>query len=121
MSNHSPRPDPVHWLYYVYGGRLPARYRAWVRHDLTSRHWVPRHVLRVMTQILPFAVAAIVLLLLFTPVSPWAVGGVVVLGLLSSLWYAVGLARDFCTSRLRRHGFTDDVNPPKSRWILSDG
>ncbi|HEY2697296.1 MAG TPA: DUF5313 family protein [Pseudonocardiaceae bacterium] len=119
-SVHMRRPNPVRWLWYVYGGSLPDRHRDWVRHDLAGPHWVPRHVVRVLVQIAPVAAVAVVLLRLFTPVSWWAIAGVLVMGLLLCLWFAIGLARDFCTSRLRRHGFSADVQPPKSAWILSD-
>ena len=33
------RPGPVRWFWYALGGRLPARYRPWVLHDLTCRTW----------------------------------------------------------------------------------
>jgi Family of unknown function (DUF5313) len=30
------RPGPLRWFWYAVGGRLPARYRSWVLHDLTA-------------------------------------------------------------------------------------
>ena len=114
------RPDPVHWLWYAYGGTLPARYRDWVRRDLAGPHWVPRHVARVLVQLAPVVIGAYLLLRSFTPISGWGIAAALVMGVLLCLWFAIGLARDFCTSRLRRHGFPADVTPPKSGWILSD-
>lgn len=55
------RPDPVRWLWYAFGGRLPRRYSPWVLHDTTTRTWVLRHVARVVTQVAPFVAAIIVL------------------------------------------------------------
>lgn len=55
------RPDPVRWLWYAYGGRLPRRYARWVLHDTTTRTWALRHVARVVIQAAPFVAAIIVL------------------------------------------------------------
>lgn len=46
------RPGPLRWLWYAFGGRLPDRYREWVRHDLTDADWRWRGILRVCVQIL---------------------------------------------------------------------
>lgn len=78
------RPGPLRWLWYALGGRLPAAYRGWVLHDLTSRTWPLRHLARLLTQIAPVAAVLIVVV----PGPLWvrvmgAVGGSVV-GLLYS-------------------------------------
>ena len=56
----TPRPGPLWWLWYAFGGGLPARFAPWVLHDTTSRTWWVRHVIRLVVQLAPF-VAAIVI------------------------------------------------------------
>jgi hypothetical protein len=77
-------PDPIHWLWYAMGGRLPAAFREWVLHDLTCRTWPLRHLLRLLVQLLPVGL----LLLLLIPGPLWvrvmAVLGGSVVGLLYS-------------------------------------
>ena len=77
-------PDPIHWLWYAMGGRLPAAFREWVLHDVTCRTWPLRHLLRLLVQLLPVGL----LLLLLIPGPLWVrlmgvLGGSVV-GLLFS-------------------------------------
>jgi uncharacterized protein DUF5313 len=114
------RPDPGRWLWYTYGGRLPDRYREWVRHDTTGRTWLARHVTRVVVQALPVMVVAFVVLWLFTSVPVWMVAGVLVLGLLLGLFYTIGSARDLVLVRLARHGFPPEVVPPPTRVLPED-
>ena len=35
------RPNPLRWIAYAYGARLPERNRSWVYNDLTGRFAVP--------------------------------------------------------------------------------
>ena len=56
------RPGPLRWVLYAFGRGLPAEYREWVLHDLTTRTWVLRHLLRTALQLLPFAVLLYVLI-----------------------------------------------------------
>jgi hypothetical protein len=82
-----PRPGPLRWLAYAFGARLPLRYREWVLHDLTTRTWPARQIVRSVVQVLPFAV----LLALLLPGEPWvrlvAVGGGWLVGLIYALAY----------------------------------
>ncbi len=114
------RPGPVRWYWYAYGGRLPDRYRDWVLHDNTSRRWMIRHIVRVIAQALPVMVVAFVLLDLFSPVPAGLVVGVLVMGLLLSLFYTIGTARPLAAVRLARHGFPPDVKPPPSALLPED-
>ena len=114
------RPNPALWLWYAYGGRLPDRYRDWVRHDATASTWLPRHLVRIVVEALPVLVVAFVLLRLFTPVPVWGIVGVLVVGLLMALFFTIGTARDLVTVRLAKHGFPPDVQPPPSRLIPED-
>jgi hypothetical protein len=78
------RPNPLLWLWYAFAGRLPARYRGWVLHDLTCRTWWLRHLLRAVVQVSPI----VALLLVFVPgtlvIRAVAVSAGVLLGLLYS-------------------------------------
>lgn len=78
------RPDPLHWLWYAMGGRLPVAYREWVLDDVTRRTWPLRHLARLLVQLLPLGA----LLLLVLPGPLWvrlmAVVGGSVVGLLYS-------------------------------------
>ena len=80
----SRRPDPLHWLWYAMGGKLPAAYRRWVRDDITRRTWPLRHLLRLLVQLAPFSLV----LLLLLPGPLWvrvmAVAGGCAVGLLYS-------------------------------------
>jgi hypothetical protein len=55
VSDRSPivRPGPLAWLWYVIGGRLDARHRGWVLHDVTCRTWLLRHFVRLVLIIAP--------------------------------------------------------------------
>lgn len=76
VSETSPpvRPNPLRWLLYVYGAGLPRRHATWVRHDVTTRTWQLRHLLRTTVQLLPIG------LLLF-----WLIPGPVYVRALSVL------------------------------------
>ena len=50
------RPAPHRWLWYAFGGRLPARHRGWVLFDTTTDSWWARHVARTLVQmVIPIA------------------------------------------------------------------
>ena len=56
------RPNPLRWLAYVYGAGLPARHRGWVLHDVTTRTWQLRHLVRTTVQLLPVGVLLFLLI-----------------------------------------------------------
>jgi hypothetical protein len=114
------RPNPALWLWYAYGGRLPDRYREWVRHDATAPTWVLRHLMRVAAEALPVLVVAFVLLRLFTHVPTWGILGALLMGLLLVAFFTIGTARNLVAVRLAKHGFPPDVTPPPSRLIPED-
>lgn len=62
MDTEVLRPSPLRWVGYAFGAGLPARHRTWVLHDVTTRTWVLRHLLRSVVQILPVAVVLVVVL-----------------------------------------------------------
>jgi hypothetical protein len=48
-----PRPNPVQWLWYAFGGGLPRHLSPWVLADTTRRTWIVRHLLRAVVQMSP--------------------------------------------------------------------
>lgn len=99
------RPNPVLWLYYQYGGRLPATYRDWVLHDSTTRTWLLRVVLRALLRLAPI-MAGLALILRGWLGGPWAlVLGSILLGVLVYLRFALTIAADSVDSRLTRYGY----------------
>lgn len=101
------RPNPVLWLYYQYGGRLPDAYREWVLHDATCRSWLVRVLARGLIQIAPLAVALLLGLGLLGGQWPIALGSVL-LGVLVVGRIALTSAVDGVDGRLARYGY-----PPK--------
>jgi hypothetical protein len=79
------RPGPLRWLLYAFGRGLPAEYRDWVLHDLTTDSWPVRQMLRSAVQMLPF----VALLVLVIPGELWVrlvgAGGGALVGLLYAL------------------------------------
>jgi hypothetical protein len=100
----APRPNPLQWLYYQYGGRLPDRYKDWVLHDTTSRWWLPRAFVRTLCQAVPVIVVLLVVFALFG--VPWYFAvACVVLGLVVSIYYALSYSSESVDSRLSRYGY----------------
>jgi len=102
-GDHVPvrRPDPVHWLWYAVGGRLPARYRTWVLHDLTYRTWIPRHFARALVQVAP----VVVVLLLVVPGSLPIRIAAVTAGLLLGLLYSGAYLYEIVEHRVGQAGY----------------
>lgn len=99
------RPNPLLWLYYQYGGKLPNTYREWVLHDSTARTWLLRVVLRAFLRLAPF-LAGVALLLRAVLNGPWPlILGSLLLGVLVYLRFVLTLAQDGTDSRLTRYGY----------------
>ncbi len=99
------RPNPVQWVRYAFGGRLPDRYRDWVLHDTTSRSWLWRFVLRVVVEALPWLVLGFLGLALLTPLPLGMVFAALGLALVLSLYFTVTSADELTEARLVKHGF----------------
>jgi hypothetical protein len=95
------RPDPVHWAWYALGGRLPARYRTWVLHDLTTRTWPLRHFARALVQVAP----VIAVLLLVVPGSLTIRIAAVTAGLLLGLLYSGAYMYEIVEHRVGQAGY----------------
>lgn len=98
------RPDPVRWLLFQYGVRLPDHNRDWVLHDATCPTWLPRVLLRTLIQLAP--AFAVVLLVLLRFDGGWAIAlGALLLGILVSLRLTLANAVESVDARLVRYGF----------------
>ncbi|GAA2795698.1 DUF5313 family protein [Saccharopolyspora taberi] len=93
------RPNPVLWVWYAFGGRLPERHRDWVLHDVTCRTWVPRHLIRSLVQLTPG------LLFLLVPGPMWIKAMALLGGVLLALWYSAAYMEHTSEHRLVKHGF----------------
>jgi hypothetical protein len=96
-----PRPDPFRWLLYAFGTGLPPRYREWVLHDVTTRTWVLRHVLRTTVQLAPVAI----LLYLFIPGSSTIRAGAVLGGLALGYFYSFAYMYETTENRAIKAGY----------------
>jgi hypothetical protein len=95
------RPDPLRWLWYSLGGGLPARYRAWVLHDVTCRTWALRQVLRSLLVVAPLVVAV----LIFVPGPFWIRGLSALGGIIMGLIYSLGYLIETTEHRLVKAGY----------------
>ncbi len=100
MSDHRPpRPNPILWIWYAFGGRLPERYREWVLHDVTARTWVLRHLGRSLVQISPG------LFFLLVPGPLWIKGMALLGGGILALWFSAAYMEHTVEHRIHKHGY----------------
>ena len=95
------RPGPLRWLWYAFGGGLPARYRAWVLHDASCDTWMPRHFIRAFVQMGLVAVPVVLLV----PGPLWIRLAAILLGWLVGLQYAMYFVDGSVERRVRRAGY----------------
>ena len=93
------RPNPLQWLWYAYGGRLPSRLREWVLYDTTSRTWALRHLSRTLAQCAPS------LLLVLLPGPVWLRLTLPLMVLLGALYTSVSYIEETTEHRLAKHGY----------------
>jgi hypothetical protein len=86
---------------YAFGRALPAEYREWVLHDVTTRTWVLRHLLRTTVQLLPFAVLLYVLM----PGSAWIRAVALMGSLLLGFFYSVAYMYETTENRVMKAGY----------------
>lgn len=101
------RPNPLQWLRYAFGGRLPEQLHDWVRHDLTDADWRWREVLRVCVQL---AVPVVVFAVL--PLQADIKGFAIALMVLGALFTAGAYGDELRDRRLRQHNL---LPPPPPR------
>lgn len=99
------RPNPVRWLWYTVGGKLPERYREWVLHDVTVRTWWLRHTLRTLVRQLPVLLALVLVFSVLIPQPAWVVVLAVLLGVVVGVYYSLAYAAEANDSRLVRYGY----------------
>lgn len=95
------RPGVARWLWYAFGGGLPARYRTWVLHDLTCRTWGLRHLARALVQVSPL----VVILLIVVPGSLGIRVAAVVAGAVLGLLYSGAYAIEIAEHRVAKAGY----------------
>jgi Family of unknown function (DUF5313) len=101
MSEPVVRPAPHRWIWYAFGGGLPARHRGWVLHDTTARTWWLRHVARMLVQL----AVPIALLMAFLPAS-WALRAACAgAGLALALFYSVAYMPEVVENRVVKAGY----------------
>jgi hypothetical protein len=96
-----PRPGPLRWLRYAFGGRLPDRYGAWVLQDVTAPTWVLRQIARSLLQMSPLIAAV----LIFVPGPFWIRGMSAFGGLIMGLIYSLGYLIETTEHRLVKAGY----------------
>lgn len=102
MNKEKPRrPGPVKWLLYTFGRGLPPQYREWVLHDLTTRTWPARQLLRAIVQVLPFAIVIALLI----PGALWVRLIAILGGILIGMIYAVAYLYEATEHRATKAGF----------------
>jgi hypothetical protein len=94
------RPNPLQWIWYVFGGRLGSRYREWVLRDTTSRTRWLRQAVRGMVQVAPPALLMLVVLRF-----SWIAWASIALGLLLAVWYSIAYINQTAERRLVKHAF----------------
>lgn len=94
------RPNPVQWLWYIYGGTLPQQYRAWVLHDVTCRTRWLRQVLRTSATMVPFAILGV-----FVLGTTWITWTALLGGLAIALIYGLSYVDQSGEHRLTKHGY----------------
>ena len=98
------RPNPVRWLWYAVGGRLPDVHREWVLFDLTTRTWVFRHLARALVQ------HSVWLLLLLLPIPLELRLWMIAVGISVGLAFSLSFIEDASERRLIKHGFPVGLN-----------
>jgi hypothetical protein len=101
------RPDPLHYLAWVYTGTLPERNREWVRRTLTRRTWAIRHLVRGQLAMLP-----VYALLMLLPGPLGLRGATVLLGVLLVAFYNSAYMVQNRSRRLEKNGLDPELENP---------
>jgi uncharacterized membrane-anchored protein len=104
-------PGVLRWFAFAAGFRLAARYRDWVRHELTDAGWRGRTVLRHLAVILPVCAVLATVADLLLPAPLWLILASVALILCGSVFTTAAYADDIRASRLRQHGLEAPTDP----------
>jgi hypothetical protein len=99
-ENHV-HPGPLRWLWYAFGGGLPLYDRNWVLHDLTTRTWWLRQLVRSLVQTVPVAVVVALLIPGSLGIRLTAVGA----GIAVALFYVLGFVDEAVERRAMKAGY----------------
>ena len=102
------RPNPLLWLWYALGGKLPDRYREWVLHDATTPTWLARRVIRRLVFMVPILALLYVLLTVILDFSSTIVLLGLGLGVYAGVYYSLIFSTHSVDSRVTRHGYPDE-------------
>lgn len=97
----SSRPNPIQWIAYTYGAKLPESKTDWVANDLMGPHAFARHVLRAQVAFVP---VYLVLFFLFPGGPIWVRALMVLLGACLALIFSVSYMDQNRVRRLQKHG-----------------
>ncbi|MFD4295283.1 DUF5313 family protein [Rhodococcus sp. NPDC058505] len=103
-------PNPLQWIAYAFGAKLPASMNDWVRNDLTGDRYVVRHLLRQQVPFLPLYA----MFLLF-PGPLWLRASMVLLGMSLAVFYSVVYIHQNRARRLQKNGLPMDLDNDKRR------
>ena len=95
------RPGPLRWIWYAFGGGLPARHRSWVLYDASCPSWGLRHFARAFVQMAPVAIPV----LLLVPGPLWIRLVAILLGWLVGLQYALYTMQESVEHRVLKAGY----------------
>jgi hypothetical protein len=93
------RPNPIRWLGYAVGGRLPRRYADWVLRDVSARTWVVRHAARGFVVLGPIAAAC----LLFPGPLTLRLAMVLLVAIVGA-YFSLSYVEESCELRAVKHG-----------------
>lgn len=94
------RPNPIQWLWYAVGGRLPAAHKEWVLHDVTTGTWMWRHWARSTVLIAP-----LVLVWLLLPAPLGLRLALCLMAALVGYFYSFAYIEDSIEHRLAKNGY----------------
>ncbi|MFC9999289.1 DUF5313 family protein [Nocardia sp. NPDC127526] len=106
------RPNPIQWLGYALGRRLPDSMTDWVRYDLTCKHSYMRHLIRGMVPFSPLFAA-----FLCFPGELWLRGAMTLLAMILAWFYCSAHMHLNRAHRLRQHGLPEDLKNPEAQKL----
>ena len=104
------RPNPLQWIAYSFGAKLPSSMNDWVREDLTGDSYVVRHLIRAQVPFVPLYA-----LFLFFPGPLWLRASMVLLGVSLALFYSVVYIHQNRARRLQKNGLPIELDNERRR------
>jgi hypothetical protein len=104
------RPNPLQWIAYTFGAKLPESMNDWVLNDITGDHYFVRHMLRAQVPFIPLYA----LFMLF-PGPLWLRASMVLLGVSLAVFYSIVYIHQNRARRLQKNGLPMDLDNDKRR------